>query len=89
MYVTDKSNNYNTEVFNAFETRNMLDVAFAISSAALNRKETRGAHYRDDYPNRDDENWMKHTITYLGDNEIKISYKPVNYTRWKPEPRVY
>ncbi len=89
MYVTDKSNNYNTEAFNAFETRNMLDVAFAISSAALNRKETRGAHYRDDYPNRDDDNWMKHTITYLGDNEIKITYKPVNYTRWKPEPRVY
>ncbi len=89
MYVTDKSSNYNTEVFNAFETRNMLDVAFAISSAALNRKETRGAHYRDDYPKRDDDNWMKHTLAYLGDSEIKMSYKPVNFTRWKPEPRVY
>ncbi len=89
MYVTDKTTNYNTEVFNALETRNMIDVSLAIASAALNRTETRGAHFRDDFPERDDTNWMKHTLAYLADNDIEIKYKPVIVTKWKPEPRVY
>ncbi|MGE9810268.1 succinate dehydrogenase flavoprotein subunit [Ferroplasma acidiphilum] len=89
MYVTDKSTNYNTELFNALETRNMIDVAYAMATGALNRTETRGAHFRDDFPERNDKDWMKHTITYLAGDEIKITYKPVTYTRWKPEARVY
>ncbi len=90
MYVTDKTTNYNTEVFNAFETRNMIDVSLAIATAALNRTETRGAHFRNDYPVRNDDNWMKHTLAYLNpDNTIEIKYKSVIVTKWKPEPRVY
>ncbi|AWR96679.1 succinate dehydrogenase flavoprotein subunit [Acidianus sulfidivorans JP7] len=89
MYVTDKSSTYNTEFFNALELRNMLDLAIVIAQSALNRKESRGAHFRTDYPERDDTNWLKHTITYLKGNTVEITYKPVRITRWKPEPRVY
>ncbi|TRM77529.1 fumarate reductase/succinate dehydrogenase flavoprotein subunit, partial [Sulfolobus sp. A20-N-F8] len=89
MYVTDKSKVYNTEFFNALELRNMLDLAIVIAKSALDRKESRGAHYRTDYPERDDNNWLKHTIAYLRGNTVEITYKPVKMTRWKPEPRVY
>ncbi|MEM3226033.1 MAG: fumarate reductase/succinate dehydrogenase flavoprotein subunit, partial [Saccharolobus sp.] len=57
MYVTDKSKVYNTEFFNALEMRNMIDLAIVITKSALERKESRGAHYRTDYPERDDNNW--------------------------------
>jgi succinate dehydrogenase / fumarate reductase flavoprotein subunit len=88
-YVLDKSNIYNTEFYNALEMKNMLDLALVIASTALNRKESRGAHYRLDYPKRDDENWLKHTIAYLRGNTVEITYKPVKITKWKPEERVY
>lgn len=89
MYVTDKSNVYNTEFFNALELRNMLDLALVITKAALERRESRGAHYRVDYSERDDDHWLKHTLAYLRGNTVEIGYKPVKITRWKPEPRVY
>ncbi|MCY0858958.1 MAG: succinate dehydrogenase flavoprotein subunit [Sulfolobaceae archaeon] len=89
MYVTDKSKVYNTEFFNALELRNMLDLALVITTSALERKESRGAHYRTDYPERDDDHWLKHTIAYLRGNTVEVTYKPVRMTRWKPEPRVY
>ncbi|AEE95029.1 succinate dehydrogenase or fumarate reductase,flavoprotein subunit [Acidianus hospitalis W1] len=89
MYVLDKSTTYNTEFFNALELRNMLDLAIVIARTALERKESRGAHYRTDYPERDDKNWLKHTIAYLKGETVEITYKPVRVTRWKPEPRVY
>mgnify|MGYP001772478576 FL=1 len=89
VYVLDKSKVYNTEFYNALELKNMLDLALVIASAALNRKESRGAHYRLDYPERDDQNWLKHTIAYLRGNTVEISYKPVKMTKWKPEARVY
>ncbi|MEM3328591.1 MAG: succinate dehydrogenase flavoprotein subunit [Saccharolobus sp.] len=89
MYVTDKSKVYNTEFFNALEMRNMIDLAIVITKSALERKESRGAHYRTDYPERDDNNWLKHTLAYLRGNTVEIAYKPVRITRWKPEARVY
>jgi succinate dehydrogenase / fumarate reductase flavoprotein subunit len=89
MYVTDRSTTYNTEFFNALELRNMLDQALVIASTALNRTESRGAHYRLDYPKRDDKQWLKHTLAYLRGNTVEIGYKPVKITRWMPEERVY
>ncbi|MBB5252917.1 succinate dehydrogenase flavoprotein subunit [Sulfurisphaera ohwakuensis] len=89
MYVLDKSKVYNTEFYNALELKNMLDLALVIATSALNRKESRGAHYRLDYPERDDQNWLKHTIAYLRGNSVEITYKPVKMTKWKPEARVY
>lgn len=89
VYVLDKSKTYNTEFYNALELKNMLDLALVIASTALNRKESRGAHYRLDFPERDDTNWLKHTIAYLRGNTVEITYKPVKMTKWKPEVRVY
>lgn len=88
-YVLDKSKVYNTEFYNALELKNMLDLALVIATTALNRKESRGAHYRLDYPKRDDINWLKHTLAYLKGNTVEITYKPVRMTKWKPEERVY
>ena len=88
-YVLDKSKVYNTEFYNALELKNMLDLALVIATTALNRKESRGAHYRLDYPKRDDNNWLKHTLAYLKGNTVEITYKPVKMTKWKPEERVY
>jgi succinate dehydrogenase / fumarate reductase flavoprotein subunit len=88
-YVLDKSKVYNTEFYNALELKNMLDLALVIATTALNRKESRGDHYRLDYPKRDDTNWLKHTLAYLKGNTVEITYKPVRMTKWKPEERVY
>ncbi|QKR00487.1 succinate dehydrogenase flavoprotein subunit [Metallosphaera tengchongensis] len=89
MYVTDKSKVYNTEFFNALELRNMMDLAVVIAKAALTRTESRGAHYRTDYPERDDKNWLKHTIAYLKADKVEIGFKPVTLTKYQPEARVY
>ncbi|BCU67060.1 succinate dehydrogenase flavoprotein subunit [Sulfolobales archaeon HS-7] len=89
MYVTDKSGVYNTEFFNALEMRNMMDLAVVIAKAALERRESRGAHYRLDYPKRDDANYLVHTLAYIRGNTVEITTKPVRMTRWQPEERVY
>jgi succinate dehydrogenase / fumarate reductase flavoprotein subunit len=89
MYVVDKSKVYNTEFFNALELRNMLDLAQVIAYSALVRTESRGAHYRTDFPERDDKNWLKHTLAYLRGTTVEITFKPVRITKWQPEARVY
>jgi len=67
----------------------MLDLAVVVTATALNRTETRGAQIREDYPERDDKNWLKHTIAYFKGGEVQITYKPVTITKWKPEVRTY
>lgn len=90
MYVEDKDPVYNTDLVAAIETANLLDVALATAKAALNRTESRGAHYRLDYPKRDDENWLKHTlILRYGEDDVTIYYEPVRITTWKPVERKY
>ena len=56
---------------------------------ALTRPESRGAHYREDFPKRDDANWMKHTLAWRGEDEIELRYKPVIKTKYEPKERVY
>jgi succinate dehydrogenase / fumarate reductase flavoprotein subunit len=74
----------------AWELGNLLDLAAIIAKGALVRKESRGAHARDDYKERDDENWLKHTMAWLDNNgEVTLKYKPVTITKYKPKPRVY
>jgi succinate dehydrogenase / fumarate reductase flavoprotein subunit len=90
VYVEDKDPIYNTDLVAALETANLLDVALAVAKAALNRTESRGAHYRLDYPKRDDENWLKHSIILrYGEDDVTITYTPVRVTTWKPVERKY
>lgn len=80
---------FNTDLLAYFELENMMDVAEAIALSALSRKESRGAHARTDFPDRDDENWLKHTLATKGDSGPEISYLPVTITKWEPTVRSY
>jgi succinate dehydrogenase / fumarate reductase flavoprotein subunit len=86
----DKSKVFNTDLIEAIELGNLLDIAESINEAALNRQESRGAHTREDFPKRDDAGWMKHTfITKNESGDPKIDYKPVVLTRFEPMERKY
>ena len=87
--VKDAGRIFNTELLNAWELGNMLEVAEVITESALNRKESRGGHSREDYPNRDDKDWLKHTLAWKQDGKVTIDYKPVAITKYQPKTRVY
>ncbi len=80
---------FNTHLLDIMELGNLLDLAYITSFSALNRKESRGAHSREDYPKRNDDDWLKHTLAWLEKDNIKIGYKTVDISRWKPKPRKY
>ena len=87
--VGDKSKNFNTELLELIELRNLLDLALVTAESAKNRKESRGAHSREDFPDRNDEDWLKHTLATLKGDKVSIGYKPVDISKWQPKPRVY
>ena len=87
--VEDKDHVYNTELVSALELDFMLDVAETMPYSAIQRRESRGAHYRTDYTKRDDANFLKHSMAYKTAGPPRIDYSPVMITRWKPEERVY
>jgi succinate dehydrogenase/fumarate reductase flavoprotein subunit len=80
---------YNTALLFHLELGNMLDLAETIAIGAIGRKESRGAHSRQDIPERIDAEWMKHTVVAVKDGDPVISYMPVTVTRWEPQERVY
>jgi succinate dehydrogenase flavoprotein subunit len=81
---------FNTEMINIWELGNLLEIAEIVTVAALARTESRGAHARDDYPKRDDVNWLKHTLAWVkSDGAIELRYKPVVITKFQPKARVY
>ena len=87
--VEDKGRVFNTALVHALELDFMLDVAEVIIVSALARRESRGAHYRLDYPKRDDENWLKHTLAFWTPEGPRLDYEPVRITKWKPVVRKY
>ncbi len=80
---------FNTELIAALELDFMLDVAEAVAHSALQRKESRGAHTRTDFPKRDDGNFLQHSLAYHTPHGPQIAYLPVTITRWPPEERKY
>jgi succinate dehydrogenase / fumarate reductase flavoprotein subunit len=87
--IDDKGKVFNQDLFGALELGYMLDNAECVVVGALERKESRGAQFRTDYPERNDDEWLKHiNLTYSVDGP-EISYSPVTITQWQPEARTY
>ncbi|GEM86468.1 succinate dehydrogenase flavoprotein subunit [Meiothermus granaticius] len=88
--VQDRGTRYNTELVEALELGYLLEVSQATVHSCLNRRESRGAHAREDYPERDDKNWLKHTLIYKGPNQtVRFAYKPVVLGKFEPKARTY
>jgi succinate dehydrogenase / fumarate reductase, flavoprotein subunit len=89
VHVDDRGKLFNMDMLNAWELGGMLDLAEVITYSALTRPESRGAHARDDYTTRDDQNWLKHTLAWSKDGKVELRYKPVVITKYQPKERVY
>ena len=87
--ITDCGTSFNTELLEAQEMGYLLDLAEVTVAGALNRTESRGAHSREDFPERNDKKWLKHTLAYRTPKGPKLGYRPVSITRFQPKPRTY
>ena len=90
-HLSDKSQIFNTERIAALELDNLMAVAYTTAVAALARKESRGAHSREDYPSRDDAHWLKHLVCFLDGKimERPVNMKPLTVPPFEPKERVY
>jgi len=88
-YIDDRSTIFNQDVLGALELQFMIDNAECICMAALERKESRGAQYRTDFPERNDDDWLKHIDLSMNGDGPEISYSDVTITKWQPQERTY
>ncbi len=89
MGIDDESENFNTDYTAALELESLIDIALTVTGGALAREESRGSHYRTDYEERDDENWLKHTMAHLVDGGLDLHYEDVEITEFEPKERKY
>jgi succinate dehydrogenase / fumarate reductase flavoprotein subunit len=87
--ISDRGKTFNTDLIEALELGFLISLSETIVAGALARTESRGAHFREDFPDRDDEAFLKHTLTHKGPEGPIISYKPVRITRYQPKERKY
>jgi succinate dehydrogenase flavoprotein subunit len=87
--IEDRGLKYNTELLEAIELGGLIELAETLVEGALARRESRGGHAREDFPKRDDTNWLKHTLAYQTPRGIELRYKPVTITRFQPMERKY
>jgi len=88
--IDDKGTTFNTDLLEAREVGYLLDCAETMVAACINRKESRGAHSREDYPERDDVGFLSHSLATKGAHgAVELDYKPVTITKFQPKPRVY
>jgi succinate dehydrogenase / fumarate reductase, flavoprotein subunit len=87
--VDDTGDRFNTDLLSVFELESMLEMADCLVTGGLARRESRGAHTRLDYPERNDEEWMRHTLAWSDGGTVRLDYKPVTVTRFEPMTRTY
>ncbi|MEE9600109.1 MAG: succinate dehydrogenase/fumarate reductase flavoprotein subunit, partial [Thermoplasmata archaeon] len=87
--IHDRSRIFNTELIDVLETRNLLEFSEVIAVGAEARRESRGAHFRTDYPKRDDGNWLKHTLAWREKGGVVLDYKDIVITKYQPRERRY
>ena len=87
--VQDTGKPFNTDLLELIELGNLLDLSLITAASALNRQESRGAHSREDFPERDDDHWLKHTLAYLEGDSVRLEGKAVDISIWEPKPRTY
>ena len=87
--LTDSSKVFNTEIIGALEMVNMVELAEVLAVSALSRKESRGAHTCRDFPKRDDQSFLYHTVAYRTDDGPRLEKKDVNLGHWEPQERKY
>jgi succinate dehydrogenase / fumarate reductase flavoprotein subunit len=87
--IQDQGKLYNSDLAEAVELENLLDIADTIVAGALAREESRGAHYREDFPKRDDSRFLAHTLAWRTEDGVAISHKPVTITWFQPQERKY
>jgi succinate dehydrogenase / fumarate reductase flavoprotein subunit len=85
----DASRGFNTDVLEILELGHLLDLSLLTAAGAQARTESRGGHAREDYPQRDDQRWLKHTLAWLEGDRVRLGYKGVDVTVWQPKPRTY
>jgi succinate dehydrogenase / fumarate reductase, flavoprotein subunit len=87
--IDNRGERFNTDLLDALELECLLGLAESVVASAMARKESRGSHSREDFPERDDENWLKHTLARKTEQGLTVTYKPVTITRFAPKPRTY